>query len=381
MCATCPHAPAACDANVRAHKPSHTAYPAMASARTDRQAIRIDPASGDGYYQLGSALRAKGPSRLTEATALLEAAAAIEPSHLAAVSTVGYMLLSASGSGAVRARLRARGLSLLARGVDDGAWPRRGQWQHPAEYLPMVPAPPAAGAHPPGSYKCILSRLEGAAEALGDEAVAALPRFSVQTEGIARPDGGWREYDVWRACGLAARGNWHADARSGAAGERPRGLSATCEALREVKRTYAFVQGAFFSALTPGTALLPHCGPTNGRLVMHIGLRVPQPGAARLRLGRPSTLHLRSDRPLLRQLGLPDGGASEIVWREGKGFVWDDSQCHEVLWHRDGQAAAGGDANGTQQDPDTDPAPPRIILLLLLLHPAMTQVPICPGER
>ena len=51
-------------------------------------------------------------------------------------------------------------------------------------------------------------------------------------------------------------------------------------ALREVAATYRFVQGAQFSAISPGTSLIPHCGPTNGRMVLHLGLSVPHPGAA-----------------------------------------------------------------------------------------------------
>ena len=37
---------------------------------------------------------------------------------------------------------------------------------------------------------------------------------------------------------------------------------------------------AYFSVLTPGARLRPHCGPTNIRLRVHIGLDVPSSAAA-----------------------------------------------------------------------------------------------------
>lgn len=62
---------------------------------------------------------------------------------------------------------------------------------------------------------------------------------------------------------------------------------------------------AYFSVLSPGARLRPHCGPTNVRLRVHIGLAVPN--GATMRVGNES-------RP----------------WREGEALVFDDSFEHEV---------------------------------------------------
>ena len=91
----------------------------------------------------------------------------------------------------------------------------------------------------------------------------------------------------------------------------------------------------------------------------------------RSRIGQLSTLEIRS------------------AWREGEGFVWDDSQCHEVLYGRphrgdDGTVAGGMTSRGvggvgtSNESAPAAATGPRIILLLLLLHPIMTQTPVCP---
>ena len=331
-----------------------------------RMAVRLDPTNAEGFYQFGMSLRAFGPSRSAEAVALLETAAIIEPDHAGVASTVGYYMLASGASG------RRRGLAILARRVSAGVWPP-GRWQHPAEYFDIVPKAPLV--HPRAPYACLLSPLERAAPAMGAEAMTTLPQYSIQREGLARPHGGWRELDVWLRCGLASY------RRSGGAGTGtvPPELVQTCATLRMVKESYAFVQGALFSAIAPGTTLDPHCGPTNGRLVLHVGLKVPHPGRARLRLGRPSALDSPADRALLRQLGFEGSEPKEVAWAEGHGFVWEDSTCHEVLWRANGAPGSGAvDAPPASSFAGNFTlAEPRIILLLLLLHPAMTRVPVC----
>jgi aspartyl/asparaginyl beta-hydroxylase (cupin superfamily) len=63
---------------------------------------------------------------------------------------------------------------------------------------------------------------------------------------------------------------------------------------------------SYFSVLNPGVHIAPHCGPTNSRIRIHLGLRVPS-GAA-MRVGRET----RS-------------------WHEGRCAVFDDSWEHEVF--------------------------------------------------
>merc|ERR1711924_415793 len=62
---------------------------------------------------------------------------------------------------------------------------------------------------------------------------------------------------------------------------------------------------SLFSQLSPGTKLVPHCGPTNMRLTCHLGLIIPD--------GATITC-----------------GGVERKWEEGKCIVFDDSWEHEV---------------------------------------------------
>jgi len=82
----------------------------------------------------------------------------------------------------------------------------------------------------------------------------------------------------------------------------------------------------FFSRMLPGTHLGAHCGPSNLRLRVHLGLVVP-PGT-RLRVGH-----------------------EEREWVEGECLVFDDSFEHEV-WH----------------DGDSE----RIVLICDMWHPQLS---------
>jgi aspartate beta-hydroxylase len=82
---------------------------------------------------------------------------------------------------------------------------------------------------------------------------------------------------------------------------------------------------AYLSWLYPGTHIVPHTGPSNGRLRVHLGIKVPS--GTKMRVG---------DR--------------EFTWTPGKCVVIDDSFEHEV-WH-----------NGNE---------PRVVLILDFLHPEL----------
>ncbi|CPV55717.1 aspartyl/asparaginyl beta-hydroxylase-like dioxygenase [Mycobacteroides abscessus subsp. abscessus] len=77
------------------------------------------------------------------------------------------------------------------------------------------------------------------------------------------------------------------------------------------------------SWLYPGSHIVPHCGGSNARLRVHLGLRVPE--GPRFRVGNEM-----------------------LTWQEGKCLVFDDGFEHEV-WHE-----------GTE---------PRVVLLLDVSHP------------
>ncbi|WP_229402861.1 aspartyl/asparaginyl beta-hydroxylase domain-containing protein [Micromonospora okii] len=79
------------------------------------------------------------------------------------------------------------------------------------------------------------------------------------------------------------------------------------------------------SWLYPGTRILPHCGGSNGRLRVHLGVRVPE--GARMRVGDET-----------------------LTWADGRCLVFDDSFEHEV-WH--------------------DGDHPRVVLLMDVSHPEL----------
>ncbi len=89
--------------------------------------------------------------------------------------------------------------------------------------------------------------------------------------------------------------------------------------------TAAGVGVVTLSWLYPGTRIRPHCGGSNGRLRVHLGLRVPE--GARMRVGDQT-----------------------LTWEEGRCLVFDDSFEHEV-WY-------DGDR-------------PRVVLLMDVSHPEL----------
>lgn len=101
----------------------------------------------------------------------------------------------------------------------------------------------------------------------------------------------------------------------------------TCSIIEKIPEAKNCKRGQTkFSVMHPGTHVWPHCGPTNCRLRVHLGLKVP-----------PKT-YIRV--------------AEEIrSWKEGELFVFDDSFEHEV-WH-----------NGTDF---------RLVLIVDVWHPELT---------
>jgi aspartyl/asparaginyl beta-hydroxylase (cupin superfamily) len=67
-----------------------------------------------------------------------------------------------------------------------------------------------------------------------------------------------------------------------------------------------FAPAAFFSSLTPGTRIAPHTGVTNARLIVHLGLIVPDGCTFRV-------------------------GNDTRAWKRGKAWVFDDTIDHEAM--------------------------------------------------
>jgi len=101
----------------------------------------------------------------------------------------------------------------------------------------------------------------------------------------------------------------------------------TSRALDAVPRNTGII---LFSALTPGTHIAAHIGPTNARLTCHLGVDVPDGCTIRV--------------------------DDEVrTWTEGRTIVFDDSFEHEV-WHRGARA--------------------RYVLLFQVWHPDLTDAEV-----
>ena len=101
-------------------------------------------------------------------------------------------------------------------------------------------------------------------------------------------------------------------------------LPLTAGVLETLPEVISMVRGAAkVSVIEGGTHLRPHCGPSNTRMRIHLGLSVP-PGCE-IRVGN-------------RTRG----------WAEGRTLAFDDSFEHEV-WHRAARADRAAAAARTQR--------------------------------
>lgn len=137
---------------------------------------------------------------------------------------------------------------------------------------------------------------------------------------IIAPGGEWREFVIY---GAESQGKDPDVATF---------LPRTCELLERllpgaVSMARIGAGEIIFSALAPGTRLLPHCASSNVRLTCHLGLQCPS--GARLRVGS-------------------EWGS----WQEGKTIFFDDSYEHEVV--HEGSSA-------------------RIVLLVRFWHPELPE--------
>ena len=99
-----------------------------------------------------------------------------------------------------------------------------------------------------------------------------------------------------------------------------------------------------FSLLSAGTLIRPHCGPTNHKWRMHLGVLIPPGEAASIRVGGLGNGDTEED---------GDGLQRRRAWEEGKVLLFDDSFEHEV-------------AN------DSDDAA-RVVLIVDVWHPLVTE--------
>ena len=113
------------------------------------------------------------------------------------------------------------------------------------------------------------------------------------------------------------------------------------------------------SLMSPGIHVLPHCGPTNVRVRMHLGLCIPSGVDLEFIVG-----------------------GENASWTEGKVTVFDDSFEHEIVFP---DANASAAPTEEQQEQDHEPPPPtamelidtgRLVLLFDTWHPSLTPAEI-----
>ena len=105
-------------------------------------------------------------------------------------------------------------------------------------------------------------------------------------------DGDWNIFELW-SFGLLNERN---------AIEAPR----TVKLLASIPELRGHPRGLiYFSILNPHVHVSPHCGPTNSRIRIHLGLKVPEGATIRV-------------------------GTETRSWKEGKCLIFDDSWEHEA---------------------------------------------------
>mmetsp|Transcript_119814 Transcript_119814/g.339594 ORF Transcript_119814/g.339594 Transcript_119814/m.339594 type:complete len:473 (+) Transcript_119814:154-1572(+) len=235
----------------------------------------------------------KGLDELELAEQYLQAAVALEasPTTKLAVNMKAWLIEVLQWQGK-----HAAADGLIEQGIASGVWERPDQITA-SQAVPGVTSAPWPDASRHKGVVDAFRLLEEGHPAIWREARDLMSRpgpagLSYGTmEALVAPDG-------------SSHGRWHAKRLDcgGAPGEAPR----TCAVVRSVNASGVRLTSAQFLRLEPGSAIRPHCGPTNTRWVAHLGLDVP--GNVTITVGRET-------RP----------------WVQGKVIVFDDSFRHSVV--------------------------------------------------
>ncbi|XP_063929190.1 aspartyl/asparaginyl beta-hydroxylase isoform X3 [Zophobas morio] len=166
-------------------------------------------------------------------------------------------------------------------------------------------------------YAELYTALENNWQKIREEGISVLNKnglFQSESENL-KDTGDWKQFELF------ARGQKNVN--------NCKKCPITCRIIESVPDARGCRRGQTkFSVMHPGTHVWPHCGPTNCRLRVHLGLKVP-----------PQT-YIRV--------------ADEVrSWKNGEVFIFDDSFEHEV-WH-----------NGTSF---------RLVLIVDVWHPELKSV-------
>lgn len=291
-----------------------------AGVETFAESLKADPRNPKRHYFLGcitSAFHHKGK----EAAICFENAIAADPSFALAYQEL-VMLYEAWGNFEAARTVARRAIEKGVRWQDE--------WQRPPSWTPGL----TANAWWDRQQFQWGEELEAAWEDIRDEAL----RLRGGCKGQGMPQ-------AWSAVGsetathdadIVSGGEWRefvlfgANVPRGPDSEAARSCPKTVEAIERllpaaVAMAQLGVGEIIFSALAPGTRLLPHCASSNVRLTCHLGLVCPK--GARIKVG-------------------PTWGE----WEEGRCIFFDDSFLHEI-------------ANDSDQV--------RIVLLIRFWHPEL----------
>jgi hypothetical protein len=246
--------------------------------------------------------------------------------------------------------------ALWQQGVADGWFPSINQ--RPGQVYPRtLPSRPVWDvrdpSHKPGVLRDIVEELETTSvwTAIQAESRAAIAAgyFTVDPGSITRYRGGAWYHLVLYEYGLKDFKNC-------------RLVPKTCAAIESLAEGAVAqnTQGQVkLSLMSPGIHVLPHCGPTNTRVRMHLGLCIP------------------SDVDLKFTVG-----GENISWTEGKVTVFDDSFEHEIVFPRGEASSATGEEQHKQEEEQPPPAAldlidtGRLVLLFDTWHPSLTSAEI-----
>jgi hypothetical protein len=194
---------------------------------------------------------------------------------------------------------------------------RQGVWAHPLQRpRELVPGLTAAPLHDPEQFWFVPYLEERYLEIRAEiERVVGTDRDPVRP---TVDDGALIRSGEWKQAHLFRDGQWQEDVCAR--------FPVTRSILAEVPEVTSFSPGVItVSTVEPGSHIMPHCGPTNALLRIHLPIRVPEGVSIRV-------------------------ADQWLTWTEGRCMVFDDSFEHEV-----------------RHDGDED----RVVLILDTLHPEL----------
>ena len=215
-----------------------------------------------------------------------------------------------AGDALIRLHRQKEARTVYQEAVDLGLFPN--VWQRSTYNEPNLRSQPLWSPEETG-YAASIRKLEEKWKTIRKEGLSVL---DLKTGGFMLEEEGLREKGDWHQFTLYSRGRKDE--------VNCKRTPQTCAIVDSFPEAAGCTRGQVkFSVMHPGVHVWPHVGPTNCRLRMHLGLKIPD--GVTLRVAD----HMRG-------------------WEEGKLLIFDDSYEHEV-WH-----------NGTET---------RLILIVDVWHP------------